>query len=233
MNLRNLKNPEVRSIKAINKGTKGIFHRAFTLIELLVVIAIFALIMSVSLWNQRELSNNILITNLAYEIALAVRETQAYGIGVRTQVPGTNPVTSQDFQKAFGLHVDLSNKSQWSLFRDSDGNGLYSSIEVYTTYKFQNQNGNKIVALCAAHDPNLTCTTSSASAVSSLDIVFKRPNPEASFYANTGLDVVSGPVYIVINTLGNNNCRAIVVEATGQIHVESAKSPIPACENSI
>lgn len=215
------------------------FKAAFTIIELLVVLAIFAVIMSVALWNQKDLSNNILITNLAYEIALAVRETQAYGIGVRA-IDSASP-TSQNFQKSFGLYVSMSNQTQWTLFQDLNSNNKYDegAGEAYTTYKFKNQNGNKIVAICAQSTGSRTrevCNELSATSQDELNIIFRRPNPEASFYARKGGDPnpflgKGGPAYIVVNTITNNNCRAIVVETTGQIHVESATSPTPACSN--
>lgn len=221
------------------KKIKSQIKSGFTLVEMIVVIAIFSLIMSVALWNQRELNNNILITNLAYEIALAIRETQAYGIGVRTNT--VNP-TSADFQKAFGLHVDLANDKQWVLFQDKNNDSIYSVDETFAIYKFQNQNGNRIVALCIDHPATSPCfrhteATPLGSSYITLDILFKRPNPEAMFQGDKGLGSgpvvgLQGPAYIVVNTPNNKNCRAIVVEATGQIKVESAKSTFPACINN-
>ncbi len=205
--------------------------RGFTIVELIVVIGIFTVIMSVALWNQKELSNNILITNLAYEIALAIREAQAYGIGVRAEIGAGNP---NDFKGGFGIYVNMNNPEQLVLFNDKDDDKTYDlGAETFATYDFQKQNGSKIVAICAAHAPGAghPCTSTADTAKTELSILFKRPNPEASFVVNTNPPIVKGPAYIVVNTLAGNNCRAIVVESTGQIHVENVFSPYPACVN--
>lgn len=197
----------LNKIKSTVGKARASFKLGFTLIELIVVIGIFSLIMAVALWNQKELSNNILITNLAYEIALAVRETQAYGIGVRTS-PTSSP-TSTDFQKPFGLHVDLTNgnEKQWVLFQDQNNDSIYQAGETFAIYKFQNQNGNRITALCLNHPITTPCIRSASlgSSFVKLDILFRRPNPEAYFQGGKGLGAGAelgfpGPAYIVVNT---------------------------------
>ncbi len=145
MNSNNLKKQFERLSNCLGNKISGKINFGFTIVELIVVVGIFSLIMAVALWNQKELSNNILITNLSYEIALAVRETQSYGIGVRTNV--ANP-TSADFRKPFGFHVDLDSPKRWVLFQDKDEDSEFDVGEIYAIYTFQNQNGNEITALC-------------------------------------------------------------------------------------
>lgn len=55
----------------IKNKTKG-----FSLLELLVVISIFTIITTIALFNQGQLNSNVLLTNLAYDVALTVREVQ-------------------------------------------------------------------------------------------------------------------------------------------------------------
>ncbi len=234
MNSNNLKKQFERLSNCLGNKISGKINFGFTIVELIVVVGIFSLIMAVALWNQKELSNNILITNLSYEIALAVRETQSYGIGVRTNV--ANP-TSADFRKPFGFHVDLDNPKRWVLFQDKDEDSEFDVGEIYAIYTFQNQNGNEITALCLNHPVSVPCRRDPAlgSSFITLNILFKRPNPEAFFKGDKGLGsgetAFPGPAYIVVNTPGRNNCRAIIVETTGQIRVESAASTNPACQN--
>lgn len=231
MTSKNLK----QRLEIFRSNWKNKYNFGFTLIEMIVVIGIFSLIMAVALWNQKELSNNILITNLSYEIALAIRETQAYGIGVRTNV--ANP-TSDDFRKPFGFHVDLDNPKRWVLFQDKNENYVYDVDETYAIYNFQNQNGNQITALCLNHPVTTPCRRDPmlGSSFKTLNIVFKRPNPEALFKGDKGLgsgeEPFPGPAYVVVNTPGDKNCRAVIIETTGQIRVDSAKSTNAACINN-
>ena len=57
--------------------------------------------------------------------------------------------------------------------------------------------------------------------------MFKRPNPEATFHV-FNLDGsepnpdLTGPAVIVVNNTGGTNCRAIIIETTGQIRVENS-----------
>lgn len=212
----------------------------FTLAELIVVIAIFGIIMSIALANQQQLNNNLLITNLAYEIGLVARETQAYGIGVRAQATAK---ATDDFQGGFGMNITLDptthTAEQVIVFKDNNNNKRYDGMsEFFSVYPFTNQRGNKITVLCAEHYVSATspCIRGVSSSVNELNIVFKRPNPEASFTAvhengSTVTPAPGGPAYIIVNTPAGKNCRAIVIETTGQIHVESSSGASPACTN--
>ncbi len=51
----------------------------FTLLEMLVVVAIISVIIGVVVVNQRSFDNSIILSNTAYDVALSVREAQAYG----------------------------------------------------------------------------------------------------------------------------------------------------------
>lgn len=191
--------------------------KGFTIAELIIVIAIFSVITTVALLDQNRLNSGILITNLGYEAALAVREAQVYGVGVRDS-DGTN-----SFRGQYGAYFDMNSPTQIVVFGDNNGDTVYTPGEEKFLYSFTNQRGNKITALCVdgvsgkvSDDP---CTA--ASPVEALRVIFTRPSQEAKFY--TGVDdpvKFRGPAYIVVNNVDNNNCRVIVVEPTGQIRVE-------------
>lgn len=212
-------------------STSKMKSAGFTLIELLVVLAIFALVMGVALFNQAGLNSNIMITNLAYETALAVREAQAYGISVKA-----TPLNSGlNFDKGYGAYFDMDNPMQFVVFSDADDNKVYTigslPSELQSLYEVKNQRGNRITAICVGNDsavPGSTspCTDVSTNKVSKLSIMFKRPNPESTFFTSTnGIDFSKSdksPAVIVVNNTEKNNCRAIIVEVTGQIRVENS-----------
>ncbi|MES3005798.1 MAG: prepilin-type N-terminal cleavage/methylation domain-containing protein [Patescibacteria group bacterium] len=202
--------------------------RGFTLIELIVVIAIFSVVTSISLFNQGKLNSTILVTNLAYEIALAVREAQTYGVGVRADGTGGS------FEGGYGISFDINRPNEIILFTDTiDSNHLVDEGEEVSTMLIQNQRGNKIVAICRGAVSNPKCMTGSEHNVTLLNIIFRRPNPEAVFLSSNGSgqtsDDAAGPAYIVVNTPAGNNCRVIIVEKTGQIRVDNGSSGL--CDN--
>jgi prepilin-type N-terminal cleavage/methylation domain-containing protein len=213
-------------------STSVVKSAGFTLIELLVVLAIFALVMGVALFNQAGLNSNIMITNLAYETALAVREAQTYGISVRA----TSFNSGLNFDKGYGAYFDIDNPMQFVVFGDSSTDSTppdntYTAgatpSELQSLYEVRNQRGNRITAICVGKSDSASkCWSGSADSVSKLSIMFKRPNPESTFFVST--DGVSftksdkSPAIIVVNNTDGTNCRAIVVEVTGQIRVENS-----------
>lgn len=204
--------------------------QGFTLIELIVVIAIFSIITTIALFNQGKLNSSILVTNLAYEIALAVREAQTYGVGVRADVGNAS------FEGGYGAYFDISNPEQIVLFTDTvEQNNNFDSgtSEESSRLVIQNQRGNKITALCRG-PMSVPCVNGGPGSIDSLNIIFRRPNPEALMYSmKDGVlsdQDVAGPVYIVVNTPAEENCRVIVVEKTGQIRVDNSTSGF--CQNA-
>ncbi len=197
----------------------------FSIAELIVVIAIFSFVTAIAFFDQGRLSSNVLITNLAYETALAVREAQVYGIGVKN-------FDSNEFVGKFGAYIDLVNApTSIVLFSDIDEDNHYDAgtLEAKYQYAFTQQRGNKIVALCINSSQNFECT--SGGSLSDLHVVFKRPSPEAHFYISGTEEEQVGRAYIVVNNVDNDNCHVVIIEQTGQIRVENGKQENAACVN--
>ncbi len=201
-------------------------NRGFSLPELIIVIAIFAIISSIALFNQGRLSSSVLITNMAYEVGLAVREAQVYGIGVRSEDQG------QSFTGQYGAHFSVADDvsiRQVIVYADLNGDYVYTPGEEKYFYPFTNQRGNRVMALCAGDmPPEVPCTPTSPTAVQNLDVVFKRPNPSALVYGDG--EYRDGKAYIVLNAVTNDDCRVVIVESTGQIRVENSSKG--SCQNS-
>lgn len=187
--------------------------KGFTLIELVVVTGILTLITGLVLTNNNKFGGAILLENLAYDIALSVREAQVYGISVRQFGPG-------NFEVGYGVHFDIASPKTYSLFGDIDVSGLWDSGEEVSPSPYAIERGYFISKLCApAGEDADTCT-----AIEQLDIVFKRPEPDAFISA----DGASGVIYpnnlqesarIALESPRGDK-KSVVVEVTGQISVE-------------
>lgn len=201
------------------KNLKKIKQAGFTIAELIIVIAIFTIITTVALLDQNRLNSGVLMTNLAYETALSVREAQVYGVGVRN-FGGTEVFSGQ-----FGTYFTINSPDRIILFNDKNENTVYDSDldEAQYQYVFTEQRGNKIKAICLGALNGSPCSRGSSASVDSLRILFKRPNLEAKFYAgDTGGALSIGPAYVVVDNVDGTNCRAVIIEPTGQIRIEKA-----------
>jgi prepilin-type N-terminal cleavage/methylation domain-containing protein len=203
--------------------------RGFTIAELTVVVAIIGLVTTIALANQSSLNNNILLSNLTYEVALSLREAQTYGISVRASSDGG----TQSFAGGYGVLFRADQPLEYYLFHDTNDNQEVDVDlgEIVDTYKIENQRGNSITRICIA-----PCNLNSQ--VEYITVMFRRPNPEPIFkigvigaggvlIQNTGS--IPGPAYIVLNNQAKNNCKTVVVESTGQIRVDSSDPKV--CED--
>lgn len=179
----------------------------FTLAELLVSVAIFTVITTVSVFNYSSFNSSVALTNLAYEIALSVRQAQFYGITVKQSVSTGN------FDSGYGVHFD-ANTTTYTLFEDRNKNHLYESAnESLETYAIRR--GNRIGKLCAG-GTTLDCT------LTSLDLSFLRPNPD-TFIARNGSAATLGTSEKAFVCLVSPKgvYRKVIIEATGQISVST------------
>lgn len=202
-----------------NKLSKKNYNKGFSLPELIIVIAIFTVISSIAMFNQGKLSSNVLLTNMAYEVGLAVREAQVYGIGVRSEDP-----SGTSFNGQFGAHFNMANDKQIIVFADLNNDGLYDSGEERYVYEFENRRGNRISALCVGDLSGSPCT--SATGQNQMNILFRRPNPSnlvsCSNTAVCPTDLQSNRAYVVLTDTYGDSCRVVVTEPTGQIRVEDS-----------
>lgn len=189
---------------------------------MVVVTAIIAVITGLILVSDSRFGGKVLLENLAYDMALSIRQAQVYGVSV--QRFGTT------FNVAYGMHFDTSNPTQYNTFADacSPANGLYDAAgggcasgelvgQVVTL-----ERGFRISKLCAPAGTNsATCTS-----VNPLDITFKRPEPDACFSASGTSDYTAGNcrdtyanARIVVKS-PRGDLQSIIVEANGQITVQ-------------
>lgn len=170
----------------------------FTLVEMLVSISIIGLISTVIMMQYTRFDSQLLLRNMAYELALGVRQAQSLGISVTGGGAG-------GFTAPYGVHFTVG--TNYVLFRDINSNFIYDSGEGLTTMTIER--GNRVADLCIA----ATCSKTS------LDIVFVRPDPDAHFAAN-GSAVAASSATVVLKSKDNTYTRTVVVSTTGQVSVQ-------------
>jgi prepilin-type N-terminal cleavage/methylation domain-containing protein len=186
---------------------KKAHQKGFTLIELMVSIAIFSLITTMAVFSNTQFNASVLLTNLAYEVAISIRQAQVYGVTVRKN-------TANAFDSAYGVHFDLATPASYLLYEDTNGNRIYDTGTDIALETFNIQKGNGIRQICVTKNSVLTCNNTSGS---TLDVSFIRPNPEASIVFNA---VTQDKAEICVSSPQNTK-RKIVVEETGQIWVST------------
>ncbi len=187
-----------------NNITKG-----FTLIELIVSIAIFAIMTSLLLSKYGNFNQGILLTNLAYDVALTIRNAQSYGLNVKSSDRASNL-----FDYPYGVHFDANNEV-FTFFADVNSNGDYNNPGDTIVSDTRIKRGSQIGNLCLGTSVN--CTP-----VSKLNIIFKRPDPNALFNAKTAANAdVTGNYAEITLKANDGSIKVVVVRSTGQIAVNN------------
>lgn len=177
-------------------------NKGFTLVELMVSISIFTVITTMAVYNNTQFNGSVILTNLAYEVALSVRQAQFYGISVRQNA-------ASSFDSGYGVHFDTSMPTTYTLFEDKVG-GISHAKDAgdVNLQNFTIAKGNKISRVCV----NGACDATTA------DISFLRPNPDAYITKGGTSTLQPGNAEIcVVSPQGT--ARRVVVEPTGQISV--------------
>ncbi len=187
----------------------------FTLIELLVSISIFMLITTIAVVNNNQFNSSVLLTNLAYEIGLSIRQAQVYGITVKQ-----TSASAAKFDSGYGIHFSLSDApSSYTLFEDVKPTGgtndhIYTSGVDTAVETYRIQKGNTIKKICVRNN-----CTSSGDFESTVDISFIRPNPDAYIRAGGNSTPLNFAQICVASPRGT--FRKVKVDNTGQISVVS------------
>jgi hypothetical protein len=201
------------------------------------------------LYNYGDFNDDLIVSNLAYEVALEVRTAQVYGLSVLGTKDAT---TNQDnFDSGYGVHFDYdpnntANDQTFYLFVDTFGTGKLQNSADDATFNgtcmgptaspnpgecleaVKLQGTNHIQMVCTVSDDSQSCdntTGGNASYPATLDITFKRPNPDANVdmvelpasgtqqpqYKNAKIYIASG---------NDKTLKVITVDQSGQISVQ-------------
>lgn len=183
-------------------------QRGFTLVEIIAVLGIFMVLTSIVVFNYSKFRSDTVLTNMAYEVALTIREAQIYGVSARS--------SGVSFENAYGIFIPTSSSNQYSVYSDGNGDLLFSGDDCLlsggdtcvTTYNFQNSI--KISQL----DVKIG---GSCQPASTLSISFKRPNPEPIIRRNSGNEAISLAQITVSTEEGTD--RYVVIYGNGQVAV--------------
>ncbi|HLP86801.1 MAG TPA: prepilin-type N-terminal cleavage/methylation domain-containing protein [Candidatus Paceibacterota bacterium] len=162
---------------------KNKYNKGVTLIELLVVLSIFVIISGITVFSYGKFNSSLSIQNLADDIALAVRRAQGYAIGVRG--------TSGMFTDGYGVHFTAnpsasiysgSNKS-FILFADISGNNRYDNSSNVCGSPSASNECLELLSITSLDKITEIYVNDSTliSSTSTVDLIFKRPNPEPYF----------------------------------------------------
>lgn len=171
----------------------------------MVVTGIFMVLSSVVLSSNARFGNQIVLQNLAHDMALTIRQAQVYGIAVRR-------FESANFDVAYGMHFSLTTPTAYELFADANPNGIYDGADTVVS-PTNIGGGYKIVdiqVLDGAGVENL--------GVGEVNILFQRPEPDALIRRSVG-EALNQRVKIVLESRRGNQ-STVTVEASGQISVQ-------------
>jgi len=199
----------LKKFKAKNLTAKPNLLSGFSLIELLIVSSIFALITSIIMIRFSLFNNRILTTNLAYDIALSIRQAQTFGINVRGVDSGPGTI----FSAGYGLYFASGNKTEYVFFADNNNNKKYESSELLETLRLFG--GYAIKDICAESLGASYCFLDGG--LPNLSIVFTRPEPDASLKSFGPSRTYEKASLVVTSPQGDE--RTVDVYLTGQISI--------------
>lgn len=177
---------------------------------MVVSVGILVVITSIVLVNHNLFGGNILVSNLAYDIGLSIRQAQVFGLSVREFGIGTG-----QFDVGYGVHFDKDDFTTYRIFADINKNKTFD-IGDGTEEILAIKRGFSIKQVCATNSASVELCTGSD--ISTVDIVFIRPDPDAYIRVDGEPLGIYGRARIIVQSPQGAE-REIVVESTGQISI--------------
>ncbi len=176
--------------------------------------AIIVVVTSVVLASHSRFGGVVRLENLAYDVALSIRQAQVYGISVARY--------QTTFSAGYGVHFDTSSLKTYVMFADvyptaTNQNGLYDHDKGELVAATDITGEYRIQKICATVNGIERCN------VSKLDILFVRPEPDA-WISIDGVSCVlqranCQAVAQIIFISPRGDTRSVVVDRSGQISV--------------
>jgi len=185
-------------------------QEGFSLIELMVAVGILTLISTMIFASYPEFSQKMALKRTSEEIALIVRQAQAYALGIERPVSG-----GEDYY-GFGIHFDKIDSKSLILFADSNSDKTYNDGELFQEFKIST--GDYVSELQACD--SVPCQSAGSGG---LDIVYPRATSMASISADKIVcDSCSYAKVTIQSPRGDKekNKKYINIWRSGQISVE-------------
>ena len=209
----------------------GDFRRGMTYVELIVVLSIFATMTSIVLFNYDVFQAKVDIKNLASDIALKVVEAQkaslfgespspfrvtaptwkpSYGMYFTTE--GTDSSDGIPFNKKLIYFADLNQDGDFDNNLTCAGNDTDECLDKVTI----TQGGNFISNITVIGEGEGPCLE-----ITSLSVVFKRPNSSANIKTNQLDCTAISSAEITVSSPGTNPTSAIIkIYPSGRIQID-------------
>ncbi len=211
--------------------------RAFTLVELMVTVSIFVFMTTLVISKYGNFNQNVLLTNLAYDMALTFRTAQTFGVSVKAADDINNPCNqagANPFQCVYGIHFSSSVNTTFTLYAMP-----ITSLKTYYTYPaLTGPTGSSADIYTytlrnGAHIDRITDqsrTHSIGSTYPTVDVYFKRPDSSSHICmvdadgVNPQCDAAAGITSVrvkIVSDSNPDNYRTVVVYRNGQITIEN------------
>ncbi len=222
----------------------------------MLVIGIFGILTSVVIFNYGNFNSNIIMSNLAYEVALEIRQAQVYSLGVKGTGEGLG---SSTFNTRYGVFFDLNSENDFRFLSFSDfypvnssqddidtpdGDGVcdfstdvicsITSAEIcdYECIKLSRLvSGIKFNKLCVTPEGTspvnlVTGECNAGGEVDNLNITFARPYTNSIIKVNDRIDLNGNLDAGIVINSTAGSQKAVIVRSSGQISVENIKNKI-------
>lgn len=206
--------------------------RGVTLIELVIVLAIIGVLSGLFVTSQTTFNKTILLTNTAYDVALTIRDAQTFGLGSRVSLKA---LELDSKTAGYGVHF-MPDTASFELFADVTpvnstschpapltGPGSPSAVPGDCVYQVEELVQSYLLGNGMKIADNGICVFSSEwdCGLSSLDIVFARPNTKTFFSADgTYSNSLTRAQIIVTSPQGGQ--RYVCVQLSGEVYVSSS-----------
>jgi hypothetical protein len=201
--------------------------------ELLVVLAIIVSITAVVLTSQGSFNKTLLLANTAYDIALTLRSTESFGISTLASGSTANAGRGTHFEKgtqnSFILFADTSPIAPCPTLDCKPGNHTYEDGQDTLVQNYMLGNSMKISDFCARNAATgiWSCAyphDGYSGGLTTLDIVFARPNPDAFIRVNGDPDISYNGACLKVSSL-QGGARYVNIAPSGRITANATSCP--------